>query len=627
MGQRAKIQKGPNEAKFQEPNLVLGFLSHFVPFFGSWFFVPFGSFEYNAGGMPFLDAAFWNQPIDVLLYELLTWFGWIPLAITVVWGLILVWKNHRQNLFTKTLTHVLLAVDVPAATEQTPKAVESLFASLASVYSNLIWKETWIIGKLQPTFSFEIVSTEGYVQFYIRTQAKYRDAVEAGIYAHYPDAEISEVEDYTNGFPLRFPNETHEMWGAELNLKEDQIFPIRTYADFEDKVTKEYKDPLGLVLEQLAKMRPGEHFWAQVLCQVTNNKWKDEGIAYIDKVYGVEPPRKESGWMTGMRTVLAIPDAVLAKTLGINMSGLLLGEPAAPKEQDQWKAFKLTETQREQTKAVLQKIGKPGMLTKLRSVYIARKEAYNKGARVAFVKGLYHPYAHLNLNAIGFSPLTVPKDDYFWQKWSYAAKQNSLMRGYVMRDITIGGLPKVFNVEELATLWHFPAIGVKAPLIKKAEARRGEPPTGLPVGSEAEDIVAQGAARAAAAVHAPAASAAAPPPVPEPAFPAPSVGEAELPHPSLPGAAAPPPAAPPAPLSAAPRTADVPPSGRGDRGALRGVEEKEETERGLDATDMGPPSDVVLPGPPPGFPAAPEAVEDADGDGAREGEPPMNLPV
>jgi hypothetical protein len=36
------------------------------------------------------------------------------------------------------------------------------------------------------------------------------------------------------------------------------------------------------------------------------------------------------------------------------------------------------------------------------------------------------------------------------------------------------------NAEELATLWHFPTISTKAPLIKKAEARRAEPPVGLP---------------------------------------------------------------------------------------------------------------------------------------------------
>ena len=39
----------------------------------------------------------------------------------------------------------------------------------------------------------------------------------------------------------------------------------------------------------------------------------------------------------------------------------------------------------------------------------------------------------------------------------------------------------VLNTEEIATLWHFPTITMKAPLVKKSESKRGEPPVGLPI--------------------------------------------------------------------------------------------------------------------------------------------------
>jgi hypothetical protein len=43
------------------------------------------------------------------------------------------------------------------------------------------------------------------------------------------------------------------------------------------------------------------------------------------------------------------------------------------------------------------------------------------------------------------------------------------------------------NIEELATIWHFPHEGVvKAPLIQKAPGRKAEPPMTLP---QAEEIV------------------------------------------------------------------------------------------------------------------------------------------
>ena len=615
--------------------------------------------------MALIDPAFWNQPIDLILYEMLVWFGWIPLTATILRGLVMVWKNHRQGIFAGTLQFVLLAVDVPALTEQTPKALESMFASLSSAFSNFNWKETWMIGKFQPSFSFEIVSAEGYVQFYVRCQSKFRDAVEAGIYAHYPDAEISEVEDYAANFPTHFPNDTHEAWGMELSLKEDQIFPIRTYADFEDKISGELKDPLGQTLEQLSKMRPGEYFCIQYLCQVTNNKWKDAGIEFINKVYGVTKPHKESGFLSGARTLLSIPDEVLAKTLGISISGLFLGPAAAPKSEDQWKAFKLTASEKEQAEAVLEKIAKPGMLVKTRVVYVARKEAFNKGARALFIKGLLTQYSHLGLNSFSPAGSTVPKDDYFWQKWSYTAKQHNLMTGYVNRSMGIGATPKILNTEELTSLWHLPAIGVKAPLIKKAEARRGEPPVGLPVGVEGDDVVLAGVAKslrqqqASDAAHGVAASADHHDQHAQHGVHSDAGGE--LPHPTLPGmtplqvvatdvhgdphahtpaddhqkidtphTSVPDPFAHALPSLAIPSVKSAEPTN-----------DHEEIEDGLDATDMGPPADIILPGPPPGWkeseetpatqPATPQPPLASKG-GVREeaptiDHPPVNLPM
>ena len=39
----------------------------------------------------------------------------------------------------------------------------------------------------------------------------------------------------------------------------------------------------------------------------------------------------------------------------------------------------------------------------------------------------------------------------------------------------------VLNVEELATLFHFPTFEVTAPVAPRVEAKRGKPPSGLPI--------------------------------------------------------------------------------------------------------------------------------------------------
>jgi len=540
-------------------------------------------------------AGFWNQPIDIILYDLLVWFGWIPIIIVMIWGSIQVWLTTRQDKWVRSLQYSLMAVDVPAMTEQTPKALENMFSSLWGAYSNMTWKEKWIIGKTQPLFIFELASHEGYVQFYIRTLTRYRDVAEAGIYAAYPEAEISEVEDYTAWAPKQYPDDVWDCWGTELKLKNPEIFPLRTYLDFEDKISGELKDPLGGILEQLAKMKPGEHFWIQIIIRPEGNDWKKAGEKFINKTFGVEEKHKQGLISSAIETALTIPSAVTTEALGIS----LVGEHGEMKQDDIWKAFKITMAEKEQVEGVLKKIGKVGYKTKIRLVYLGRKGVYNKLARTAFVKGMFNQFSHLNMNALGLHGDATPKDDYFWQSWTYAARQGKLIRAFQNRSWGIGADPWVLNVEELATIWHFPSLLVKAPLVKKAEAKRSEPPVGLPIGSDDEDIYRKSPDRAYPSVSA------------EPGVSSAFSGsmESEEPEIRLPGIEDP---APSLVLPVVSVHAEAP---------------DEEREMGLDATDMGPPADIVLPGPPPGWtPDGPETVTAPESKPDNEATPP-NLPV
>ncbi len=421
-------------------------------------------------------GSFFSQPVDVILSDFLIWFGWIPIAITLAWGFVQMWVNYKQGKYSGTLKFVLLAMDVPTLTEQTPKALENLFSNLYGAKSTLTWKEQWIIGKFQPSFSFEIVSTEGYIQFYVRTQIRFRDMIEAGIYAHYPDAEIFEVEDYAKDFPTEYPDDTYEMWGAEFTLDRPDIYPIRTYVDFEDKMTGEIKDPLGNTLEQMAKMRPGEHLWFQMMVQPSSNDWMKKGVKKLNEAAGKVEKAKKSMIVSGIESALSWPIGLISHVTDMDLSGFIgAAEPDKPE-----RVF-LPFQESKEVEAIYNKITKVGLGTKIRIVYVARKEAYAKLERTGIVKGILNQYAHLTLNKFSLFIPQVPKDDYFWMRWEYTTKQRTLMTAYIRRSWGIGANPVFLNVEELASLWHFPAIAIKAPLIKKAEARRGEPPVGLPV--------------------------------------------------------------------------------------------------------------------------------------------------
>ena len=166
----------------------------------------------------------------------------------------------------------------------------------------------------------------------------------------------------------------------------------------------------------------------------------------------------------------------------------------------------------------------------------------------------------------------------------------------------MGASPKILNVEELATLWHFPSLLVKSPLVKKAEAKRGEPPVGLPIGSNEDHHVAYRPMASHADIehhgavdnHAVASHAE----EPEIHVPA-STEHAEPESHHATGSVTSSHADVEAPVVHVPSAR---PSSTFD----------EDMEVGLDATDMGPPADVELPGPPPGW---------------KEEDTPPNLPV
>jgi len=431
--------------------------------------------------LPFIHMSWFNQPIDVLLYQFLIWFGWIPVLATFVWGFSEIWLNDRQSMYAAKQKFIMLAIDVPAMTEQTPKALENMFNTLFAAKSSATFKEKWFDGKFLASFSFEIISEGGYIQFLIRTQAKFRDVIEAGIYAQYPDAEIAEVEDYAADIPRTFPNDKIDMWGAEFTFDKPSFFPIRTYVDFEDQMTGEIKDPLGYTLEQLSKMHPGEHFWFQLVIQPSSQDWKKKGVDHVNKIFGIEEKAKVSEWSNAVDSVVGLPFEFLAHATGVDLADMFGLGGEVKKEADPWKAFKLGTAQQEEAKAILRKTVKIGFGAKIRLVYWAEKPAFRKGDRVTMIKGILNQYTHLNMNSFKMHGPSIPKDDYPWQLWTFDKKKGTLLNAYRNRSWSIGADPMFLNTEELATLWHFPTISAKAPLIKKAEARRAEPPVGLPV--------------------------------------------------------------------------------------------------------------------------------------------------
>lgn len=427
---------------------------------------------------PYVDQYLATTPVESMAAHALLIFGWFPIFAVLVWGMVNVWLDFKQDKYAASLKYVMLDVRVPQMAIQTPKGMDIFFANLAGSRSSITWRERWLIGKEQPVFSFEIVSNEGQIQFVIRCIDKYRDLVEADLYAQYPEAQITEIADYAQNIPQKYPDEEWEAFGAELVLKNPQYLPIRTFADFEHQGEKDqrFKDPLLPILEIMGKMRPGENFWLQILIQQPDDQsWNKEGLKFLGKIMGKEEKKVKSFMQEFGEMAATLPQEAVTQLTGIG------GGAAGPgdKKSDDFRVFKLTPAEKYQIDAVTEKVSKIGWRTKIRVVYSAKKTKFRKGMMAAAMKGMMASYTNGIVNQFGMHNNSIPKDDYFWMEWSYAAKQTRLAKRYANRSFGPGASLYILNTEELATLWHFPAADARTPVLSNMGARRAEAPAGL----------------------------------------------------------------------------------------------------------------------------------------------------
>jgi len=426
------------------------------------------------------DLTFFTNIINELLSQptpfhsawlLLRIGGWVPLAYLLFWAIGQIYLVQIQTRWVRKQKFVLLAIDVPKGNEQTPKAVENIFAHFYGMKSSFNMKDKYITGKVELSASLEIVSLGGDIQFYIRVVRKHRDLVESAIYSQYPDAEITEVEDYTKNFPRKFPHEKYESFGCDFKLDHPDYFPIRTYPQFEHGLSAEFKDPMSLILETLSKIKKDEALCWQILVVPAGDSWIKKGEQEVKKMLGKAPPPKKG--------ILGGISDLVGEFAGYTVSGTIAGAGEKDKTADAFRSLAMSPGERHTIEAVEMKLSKTGFPSKIRYIHFAPHEIFQN--KYTVVKGFLKQFAALNCNSFTSVQKTMPKKNYWYHRMVRPTKQATLFSAYINRDPSIGGPMYVLNTEELATLWHFPVLEVKAPSVKRTEARRAEPPRGLPV--------------------------------------------------------------------------------------------------------------------------------------------------
>ena len=398
------------------------------------------------------------------------------------------WLNKKRNEYhNRTRKFILLAIDVPRDNEQSPRAVEGIFNQLHGALpgANTLW-QTWGLGKTVDYFSLEIVSIDGYVQFLIYAMEDYRDLVESAFYAQYPDAEITEVEDYVDGpngdfVNLNFPNDKYDIFGTEFILAKNNAFPIRLWKDFEHTMSAELKDPMASLLESMNKIGPGEQLWFQIVVTPEYGKnWITSAHKQAYKIAGKKIEEKKAGLMDSfLGGALEWLD-----TLGGQIFPFYNAGGAEEKKKDDLPSLMLhlTPGEKSQIEGIEMKADKPGFWCKMRYIYIGQKKVFSRARVVAPMLGAIRQYDSYTNNNLTLHKYTKTSGiDYWLTKYRMSLRKNKILRAIQGRSRAMGSYGIILNTEELSTVYHFPVITVKAPLVSRTEAKRASAPISLPL--------------------------------------------------------------------------------------------------------------------------------------------------
>lgn len=141
---------------------------------------------------------------------------------------------------------IYLHIVIPQGKEEEMK-MESRFQGLLINLRNTVYNER---------FSFEYFGYAQYTYFYIVCREKFKETIEGLVYSEFPDAEINTVQDYAQ----MYNPEKEGAAGATFKLQEKDIFPLRTFEQFEG-------DSMSRFFSVVSKIDSGEKIWTQIIVE------------------------------------------------------------------------------------------------------------------------------------------------------------------------------------------------------------------------------------------------------------------------------------------------------------------------------------------------------------------------
>lgn len=395
-------------------------------------------------------------------------FWWIIVPVVFYFLFKLLWMDFVGSKWGKSLSWTMLEVIPPKDLEKGPQPMESIYNGLVGVVVSFTAFEEFLKGAFTDNFSFELVGLGGEVHFYIRTQKKYKNLVEAQIYSQYPDAQVLEVEDYVQNFPKVVPNKNWDLWGSDMELEMPDPYPIKTYDKFEESITGTMIDPIAAFLELMGTLPPGQNLWLQIVTQPLPEKWRVSQMKEVQKIAGRNGSPKGSIW----QDLIDVFSNIIKGMMGP------IEFTKSEKKEEQPLEFRLTPGEKDRLKALEENLSKNNFKIKMRVIYVGKKEGFDKSYVSAFF-GAMRQFNDLNSNNLKPESQSKTYASFVAVDQRLQMRKRKIYKRYKDRDGT--GKKFVLSTTELATIWHFPDMGVKTPALIRVESKKGSAPANLPI--------------------------------------------------------------------------------------------------------------------------------------------------
>ena len=380
--------------------------------------------------------------------------------------------------------YVVVQVKVAKENESGPMVAEQIFATLHGIQTEFsLWEK--LKGYSSDNVSFEIASVGRMIKFYCAFPDKLRNLVEGQIYANYPDVEIEDCKDYA------FNEEKgYHYSGVELQYVEADVFPIKRYSQYEDKIARVHVDPMAGITSSLVKFdQPSDQAWVQIVVTPMQDKWRIIFVKCIKILHkgilgNIEVLKKAYAkafvtrklwpkivffpiyfifWIQGLLVIAKVDtSAILGSSEAKNFSSSDDIEEISSKSHERETAMD----------AAMDKAARLLYAVNIRIVYASKNNSIERAkVKLREVAGAFKQFNIPQLN--GFEIRNFFFGDMIARKY----------RGRILTHDNM-----IMNSEELATIYHMPNLTVKTPTIYWVTSKKLEPPSTLPFEGVEPDI-------------------------------------------------------------------------------------------------------------------------------------------